>query len=107
MSNLVERLRESARQSSDISRRMAEDKSLRQASNTERRKDLYMFSSPESFVEWEAANEIERLREALDRQCDNIAFILNRVDLPKTWFEKFDSELSEDRKALGGNHASK
>lgn len=37
---------------------------------------------------------------AFRRQTDNLAFILNRVDLPPAWFEKFDRELAEDRQAI-------
>jgi hypothetical protein len=56
---LIERLRISARQASEISRHMAEAKSLRQESNTERRTDLYMWSKPEQTAEWQAADALE------------------------------------------------
>lgn len=46
-------------------------------------------------------DEIERLRKALDRQCDNMAFILNHAETYH-WFNKFDRELQEDRKVLAG-----
>lgn len=36
------------------------------------------------------------LVEALDRQCDNMAFVLNRVDL-HGFHGKFDRELAQDR----------
>jgi hypothetical protein len=62
---LVERLREKARSSADILRQMAESKSLRQSGNPERRTDLYMSPPPEQQIEWQAADEIERLRAAL------------------------------------------
>jgi hypothetical protein len=62
-------------------------------------------------VEWQAADtierqaaEIERLRGALKRQADNMAFALNRVDL-RGWTEKFSRELAEDRAALTGEDA--
>ena len=42
-------------------------------------------------------NEIERLREALDRQCDNMAFVVNHVTLPDAYYEKFRREIEEDR----------
>lgn len=45
--------------------------------------------------------ENERLRSALSRQCDNIAFILNHMSIPDNWYEKFTHELKEDRQALG------
>ena len=44
--------------------------------------------------------EVERLRKALSRQTDNMAFVLNRVSLPVQWYEKFDSELTQDRATL-------
>ena len=47
--------------------------------------------------------ERDQLKAALERQGDNLAFVLNRVSLPEAWFEKFDRELQEDRKALEKN----
>lgn len=44
--------------------------------------------------------EIERLREALNRQGDNMAFALNNVTMPSQWYEKLTTELAEDRAAL-------
>jgi len=38
---------------------------------------------------------------ALERQCDNMAFAINRVDL-RGWTEKFSRELKEDRATLKG-----
>jgi hypothetical protein len=52
-------------------------------------------------IEAQAA-EIERLREALDRQSGNMAFAINNAVLPVGWREKFMRELEEDRKALAG-----
>lgn len=46
------------------------------------------------------AGEVERLREALDRQCDNMAFVLNKATLPDQWYCKFSNELQEARQAL-------
>jgi hypothetical protein len=43
--------------------------------------------------------EVERLRKALQRQADNMAFILNHAELGR-WYDKFTRELSEDRAAL-------
>lgn len=39
-------------------------------------------------------------REALERQCDNMAFILNRIDIGDNWHDKFTKELAEDRQAI-------
>lgn len=73
MTDLIERLRAKARAASDISKAMAEAKSLRQESNTERRTDLYMWAAPEQTIEWQAADaltayqgRVERLEEALE-----------------------------------------
>lgn len=43
------------------------------------------------------SDDLARLREALDRQCDNMAFVLNRVTLPDQWYCKFSNELEADR----------
>lgn len=48
----------------------------------------------------QAADEITRLREALDRQCDTMAFVLNKATLPDQWYCKFSNELEQDRAAL-------
>ena len=48
----------------------------------------------------QAADEIARLREALERQCDNMAFTLNKATLPDQWYCKFADELARDREAL-------
>jgi len=45
-------------------------------------------------------DEVARLREALGRQCDNMAFVLNKATLPDQWYCKFSNELQEARKAL-------
>ncbi len=47
-----------------------------------------------------ATKREEKLREALDRQCDNMAFVLNHFKCPNSWFHKFNNELTEDRQAL-------
>ena len=39
-------------------------------------------------------------REALERQSDNMAFILDHVSLPEHLYCKFQAELAEDRAAL-------
>jgi hypothetical protein len=43
---------------------------------------------------------VGRLRAALSRQCDNMAFVTDRVFLPKQWLEKFERELAADRAIL-------
>jgi hypothetical protein len=65
MSNLTERLNLAAQRSSEVSRQMAEAKSLRQESNEERRTDLYMWSKPEDTLEGQASTRISQLEEAL------------------------------------------
>lgn len=45
-------------------------------------------------------DEVERLIGALARQCDNMAFVLNKATLPDQWYCKFSNELGEDRAAL-------
>lgn len=42
----------------------------------------------------------EALVEALRRQSDNMAFIINHATLPDQWMDKFSRELTEDRAAL-------
>ncbi|MBL4763489.1 MAG: hypothetical protein JKY93_12435 [Gammaproteobacteria bacterium] len=44
-------------------------------------------------------------RDALTRQCDNMAFVLNRVDL-HCWSERFATELAEDREILKGSKST-
>jgi hypothetical protein len=63
MDDLKERLRAQAERVSDIHRRMAEDKSLRQPGNHERRTDLYMWPTPEQTIESKAAAYIEALEQ--------------------------------------------
>lgn len=46
-----------------------------------------------------AVDAINGLQRALIRQSENMAFILNRVDLHK-WHGRFTLELEEDRKLL-------
>jgi hypothetical protein len=42
---------------------------------------------------------IAELEAALTRQGDNMAFVLNHMDV-KNWYDKFTTELAEDRAAL-------
>jgi predicted trehalose synthase len=42
---------------------------------------------------------VKALEVALTRQCDNMAFALNRVDL-RGWTDRFGQELAEDRAAI-------
>lgn len=46
-----------------------------------------------------AEAERDALREALERQIDNMSFALNRVSLG-AWHERFERELEQDRSAL-------
>jgi hypothetical protein len=43
-----------------------------------------------------------RLENALERQTENMAFVLNRMGVPEQWHEKFETELAEDRGVLSG-----
>lgn len=63
---LTARLDKAAIASSDFSRRMAEDKSLRQTDNPEGRKDLYMFAKPDQTLEGQASDFIKGVKETLD-----------------------------------------
>ena len=45
----------------------------------------------------------KKLHNALARQCDNMAYILNHVDVKKM-YSKFVIELDEDRKVKGLNN---
>lgn len=47
-----------------------------------------------------ASNAGPELLEALKRQTDNMAFVINHVGLPDQWREKFTRELDEDRAAI-------
>ena len=42
----------------------------------------------------------EELLEALDRQCDNMSFVLSHVPVPDKWYKKFSEELQKDRAAI-------
>jgi hypothetical protein len=46
-----------------------------------------------------AQARIAELEAALTRQGDNMAFILNHMEV-KNWYNKFTTELAEDRAAL-------
>jgi hypothetical protein len=67
LNGLVEQLRRQAEQTSKIHREMSEAKSLRQSDNAEGRTDLYSWPKPEETLEGKAADEIERLKSALDK----------------------------------------
>lgn len=49
--------------------------------------------------------EVEALRAALNRQCDNMAFVLNKATLPDQWYSKFSNELEQDRALLNKESA--
>lgn len=42
----------------------------------------------------------DALEEAMDRQGDNMAFVINNVSLPEQWRDKFMMELEQDRAQL-------
>lgn len=44
--------------------------------------------------------ERDEARAALNRQADNMAFVLNHATLPDQYYSKFSHELAEDRSAL-------
>lgn len=44
--------------------------------------------------------ERDALREALSRQADNMAFVLNHATLTDFWYNKLSRELHKDRAAL-------
>lgn len=48
----------------------------------------------------ELQGRIAGLEKALERQGDNMAFVINHVTIPNQWMEKFMRELDEDRTAL-------
>lgn len=61
IAEMVERLRNMARASSEAMRTIAQAKSLRQDDNPERRIDLYTWPAWEETTEWKAADMIEQL----------------------------------------------
>lgn len=40
------------------------------------------------------------LMDELERQCDNMAFVVNHATLPNQWLEKLSKELEEAREIL-------
>lgn len=46
------------------------------------------------------AERVKVLTAAFDRQCDNMAFVLNHAALLNAYYERFSTELAEDRAAL-------
>jgi hypothetical protein len=84
---LIERLTRAAKQSSDIHRRIAEDKSLRQEDNLEGRTDLYAWPTPEQTLEGQAAARLASLSAAkveaekeVERLADALAGLLTVVE---------------------------
>lgn len=53
------------------------------------------------------AAEVGALREALSRQGDNMAFVLNNCDIPEVWCAKLNDELTEDRATLARTTAAR
>ncbi len=50
--------------------------------------------------DWNHRPREQELIEALERQSDNMAFILNHHAMPEQWNEKFTRELEADRDIL-------
>jgi hypothetical protein len=48
----------------------------------------------------ELQSRVASMEKALERQGDNMALVINHAGLPQQWYEKFRSELEEDRAAL-------
>ena len=46
------------------------------------------------------ADTITAIKKALERQTENMAFIINHVSMPEHWRDKFMRELDEDRSTL-------
>jgi hypothetical protein len=95
---LVERLRKRAQSESEARRMMMEAKSLRQPDNPEGRTDLYHWPKPEETDAWKAAqllaaltsvdraSEADKLREAVIRQCAEVANATYRTYVePTQW----------------------
>lgn len=49
--------------------------------------------------------KLDSATESFSRQADNMAFVLNRVNMPDQWHEKLARELEEDSKSVK-NYAS-
>lgn len=47
-----------------------------------------------------AQARIAELEKALERQAHNMAFLLNHAPIVQHWYEKFSTELADDRAAL-------
>jgi hypothetical protein len=52
------------------------------------------------------AERVRELEGALERQTDNMAFVLNRVDL-RAWGDRFEQQMTEDRQLLPARQARK
>jgi hypothetical protein len=90
---LIERLRMSAKQSSEVSRSMAEAKSLRQAGHEPPRADLYMWPTPEQTVEGQAADALEAALLRISEQ-QKVLEMAKRVIADEPFFNT-DPELVE------------
>lgn len=44
--------------------------------------------------------KLKTVKQALERQTDNMAFLIKRVGLPYVYFETFKSNLEADKKSL-------
>jgi len=86
---LIERLRQAARNQSKIAQSMAEAKSLRQADNTEVRKDLYSWPKPEEAIEWQAADRIASTAKLEARLIDEfLPAILHGDNEHRQWLKE-------------------
>lgn len=95
---LKERLRRKAQSASEIAQAMAEDKSLRQGGNTERRTDLYMWPTPEQAIEGQAADTIE----ALEARVKELEALVHRAQHFANLASSFD--WNEDRCIMSAVH---
>ncbi|WP_295195092.1 hypothetical protein [uncultured Brevundimonas sp.] len=52
-------------------------------------------------VAWQRSEaRADRPAKALERQADNMAFLLNHAPIVQHWYEKFSTELADNRSAL-------
>jgi hypothetical protein len=110
---LIERLRTKARQASEISKSMADAKSIRNGGQP----GDYMWQEPEQTVEWKAADMLAALTPSPDRQAERdkalglewemdvrpiIARALERADQTSDSFDYIINSAIEELRALIG-----
>lgn len=44
--------------------------------------------------------DIDAIKLAFHRQADSMAFVINNVEMPDRWYDKFQKELAEDREIV-------